>query len=56
MVGQEVQTTLKVAIREDVYSGCAEYPAAITWLQVYSSALGLQTNAAPGSKRSQADS
>ena len=27
MVGQDVHTTLKVAIREDVYSGCAEYPA-----------------------------
>ena len=26
MVGQEVQTTLKVAMREDVYKGCAEKP------------------------------
>ena len=37
MVGQEVHTTLKVAIRDEVYMGCAEYPAAthlllsVTW-------------------------
>ena len=27
MVGHDVQTTLKVAMREEVYRGCAENPA-----------------------------
>jgi len=33
MVGQEVHTTLKVAMRDEVYIGWAEYPATVkyTW-------------------------